>query len=75
MKKTVMKKKGRILGGALNAALKLLIIFLIEYPFIWMVFTSFKQYKDTTIYPPAPYQLDNRRVCKGVGNGGCGNVS
>lgn len=52
MKKTVMKKKGRILGGALNAALKLLLIFLIAYPFIWMVFTSFKLYKETTIYPP-----------------------
>lgn len=47
-----MKKKGRILGGALNAALKLLLIFLIAYPFIWMVFTSFKPYKETTIYPP-----------------------
>lgn len=52
MKKTVMKKKGRILGEALNAALKLLLIFLIAYPFIWMVFTSFKPYKETTIYPP-----------------------
>lgn len=52
MKKTVMKKKGRLLGGALNAALKLLLIFLIAYPFIWMVFTSFKPYKETTIYPP-----------------------
>jgi sn-glycerol 3-phosphate transport system permease protein len=52
VKKTVMKKKGRILGGALNAALKLLLIFLIAYPFIWMVFTSFKPYKETTIYPP-----------------------
>ena len=52
MKKTVMKKKGRILGGALNAALKLLLIFLVAYPFIWMVFTSFKPYKETTIYPP-----------------------
>ena len=51
MKKTVMKKKGRLLGGALNAALKLLLIFLIAYPFIWMVFTSFKPYKETTIYP------------------------
>ena len=56
-----MKKKGRILGGALNpniatgktpVALKLLLIFLIAYPFIWMVFTSFKPYKETTIYPP-----------------------
>ena len=47
-----MKKKGRILGGALNAALKLLLIFLIAYPFIWMVFTSFQPYKETTIYPP-----------------------
>lgn len=47
-----MKKKGRILGEALNAALKLLLIFLIAYPFIWMVFTSFKPYKETTIYPP-----------------------
>lgn len=47
-----MKKKGRLLGGALNAALKLLLIFLIAYPFIWMVFTSFKPYKETTIYPP-----------------------
>lgn len=52
MKKTVMKKQGRILGGVLNAALKLLLIFLIAYPFIWMVFTSFKPYKETTIYPP-----------------------
>lgn len=47
-----MKKQGRILGGVLNAALKLLLIFLIAYPFIWMVFTSFKPYKETTIYPP-----------------------
>ena len=36
----------------MNAALKLLLIFLIAYPFIWMVFTSFKPYKETTIYPP-----------------------
>lgn len=52
MENKTIKKTGRILGGTLNAALKLLLIFLIAYPFIWMVFTSFKPYKETTVYPP-----------------------
>lgn len=46
------KKSGRLVTGAISAVLKVLLIFLIAYPFIWMVFTSFKPYKETTIYPP-----------------------
>lgn len=46
------KKSGRLVTGAVSAVLKVLLIFLIAYPFIWMVFTSFKPYKETTIYPP-----------------------
>ena len=47
-----IKKIGHILAAILNAALKVLVIFLIAYPFIWMVLTSFKPYKETTVYPP-----------------------
>lgn len=46
------KKAVRLTGSVLNALLKLLVIFIIAYPFIWMVLTSFKPYKETTIYPP-----------------------
>lgn len=52
MDSKTLKKTGHIVGSIVNAALKLLLIFIIAYPFIWMVFTSFKPYKETTIYPP-----------------------
>jgi len=45
-------KTGHLITGVVQAVLKLLLIFLIAYPFIWMVLTSFKPYKETTIYPP-----------------------
>ena len=37
----------------LNLLLKLAVIFVIAYPFLWMVFTSFKTSSDATVYPPA----------------------
>lgn len=46
------KKAGRAAVWLLNAVLKLLVIFVIAYPFAWMVLTSFKPYKETTVYPP-----------------------
>lgn len=46
------KKAARILGGTVNALCKLLVIFIIAFPFIWMIFTSFKPYKETLLYPP-----------------------
>ena len=54
-----LKKAGYILVSMLNVVLKLMMIFIIAYPFIWMVLTSFKPYKETTVYPPAllPVQL------------------
>lgn len=52
-----IKKIGHILAAILNAALKVLVIFLIAYPFIWMVLTSFKPYKETTVYPPTMLPL------------------
>ena len=45
-------KFSMLTGSLINAAFKLLIIFIIAYPFIWMVLTSFKPYPETTIYPP-----------------------
>lgn len=35
-----------------SAIFKLLIIFLVAYPFLWMVLTAFKPYKETVTYPP-----------------------
>lgn len=52
MDSKTLKKTGHVVGSIVNAVLKLLLIFIIAYPFIWMVFTSFKPYKETTIYPP-----------------------
>ena len=48
-----LKKAGYILVSMLNVVLKLMMIFIIAYPLIWMVLTSFKPYKETTVYPPA----------------------
>lgn len=47
-----LKHPGRLAAGIVSALLKLLVIFVIAYPFIWMVFTSFKPYAETTVYPP-----------------------
>jgi sn-glycerol 3-phosphate transport system permease protein len=46
------KKITRLICGSANALFKLLVIFIIAYPFLWMVLTSFKCYQETTIYPP-----------------------
>lgn len=46
------KNTKHMISGLVNGILKLLVIFIIAYPFIWMVLTSFKPYKETTIYPP-----------------------
>lgn len=42
----------RYIRSAVSAAFKLLLIFIIAYPFLWMVFTAFKPYKETITYPP-----------------------
>lgn len=42
----------RHVRSAISAAFKLLMIFIIAYPFLWMVFTAFKPYKETITYPP-----------------------
>lgn len=47
-----LKKAQRGFGLTVGAAVKILMIFIIAYPFIWMMFTAFKPYKETTIYPP-----------------------
>ncbi len=52
MDNKALKKSGRMAGSAINAVMKLLVIFVIAYPFIWMVLTSFKPYAETTVYPP-----------------------
>lgn len=47
-----LKHPGRLAAGIVSALFKILVIFVIAYPFIWMVFTSFKPYAETTVYPP-----------------------
>ena len=46
------QKKSRRLISLLDIVAKLAVIAVIAYPFIWMVLTSFKPYKETTAYPP-----------------------
>ena len=43
---------GRLAAAVISALCKVLVICIIAYPFIWMVFTSFKPYAETTVYPP-----------------------
>lgn len=43
---------GRLAEAVISALCKVLVICIIAYPFIWMVFTSFKPYAETTVYPP-----------------------
>ncbi len=38
--------------SAVSIAFKLLVIFIVAYPFLWMVCTAFKPYKETITYPP-----------------------
>ena len=42
----------RCVRGVISAAFKLLVIFIVAYPFLWMVFTAFKPYRETITYPP-----------------------
>lgn len=42
----------RCIRGVISAAFKLLVIFIVAYPFLWMVFTAFKPYRETITYPP-----------------------
>ncbi len=50
-----------------SGLMKLLIIFIVAYPFLWMVCTAFKPYKETITYPPTlfPQQwvLDGLKEC------------
>ena len=40
------------LGSNPNPMILLLVIFIVAYPFLWMVFTAFKPYRETITYPP-----------------------
>lgn len=42
----------KYLRHAISALFKILIIFIVAYPFLWMVCTAFKPYKETITYPP-----------------------
>lgn len=42
----------RRLSSVISALFKLLIIFIVAYPFVWMILTAFKPYKETVTYPP-----------------------
>lgn len=60
-------RAGRGVKYLLNLLLKLLILFIIAYPFLWMVLTAFKPYKETVTYPPAflpnVWTLEGMRQC------------
>ncbi len=47
-----LNNPGRLAAAVISALCKVLVICIIAYPFIWMVFTSFKPYAETTVYPP-----------------------
>ncbi len=47
-----LNNPGRLAANVISALCKVLVICIIAYPFIWMVFTSFKPYAETTVYPP-----------------------
>lgn len=57
----------RYVRSAISAAFKLLMIFIIAYPFLWMVLTAFKPYRETITYPPTLFPthwtLDGLRNC------------
>lgn len=57
----------RRIRGAVSLLFKALIIFLVAYPFLWMVFTAFKPYKETITYPPtllpSTWTLEGMREC------------
>lgn len=46
------KKAVHFTARLANAFCKILVIFIVAYPFVWMVLTSFKPYEETTLYPP-----------------------
>lgn len=43
----------RRISSVISALFKLLIIFIVAYPFVWMILTAFKPYKETVTYPPS----------------------
>ena len=53
--------------SAVSIAFKLLVIFIVAYPFLWMVCTAFKPYKETITYPPtllpSQWVLDGLKEC------------
>lgn len=57
----------RFVRSLVSAAFKLLVIFIVAYPFLWMVFTAFKPYKETITYPPTlmptKWVMDGLREC------------
>lgn len=57
----------RCVRGVISAAFKLLVIFIVAYPFLWMVFTAFKPYRETITYPPTllptTWSLEGLKSC------------
>lgn len=57
---------GRI-RSAFSILLKLLLVAVIAYPFVWMVLTAFKPYKETITYPPtllpSTFTLEGMKAC------------
>ena len=57
----------RGLKYAVSLLFKLLILFILAYPFLWVVLTAFKPYKETVTYPPSflpsVWTLDGFRQC------------
>lgn len=47
-----VQKSNHKIASALDIIMKIIVIVIIAYPFVWMVLTSFKPYKETTVYPP-----------------------
>jgi sn-glycerol 3-phosphate transport system permease protein len=47
-----LQKSGYWTIWIINLLFKLLIIFIVAYPFLWMVLTSFKVLRETNTYPP-----------------------
>lgn len=61
----IQSKKG--IKYAVSLIIKLTIVFVVAYPFLWVVFTAFKPYKETITNPPSflptIWTLDGLRKC------------
>lgn len=62
-----VNRVGRGVRYFISLVVKLLIIFIVAYPFFWVVFTAFKPYKETITNPPGfipkIWTLEGMRQC------------